>query len=353
MTSILKPHLLSLSPYQPPLEGRDALAQTLLDFNERTIPVVEPIAQALCEFIQAGRLQQYPAYGNVVERLADYAGVQAKQLMITNGSDQGIDLVFRAVSREHAQAIIPGPSFAMYDQCAKVEGMEIIAPHYSKDQGYPLDDVLNAINEQTAIVVIANPNNPSGTLLDVDSIARIASKAPHAAILVDECYFEYARCTCVPLLIDHENLFIARTFSKTWGIPSLRFGYLMAHPRFIHALCNVRGPYDINQLAIVAAHAALDHPDSVNDYVTEVMNQAKPLFEDWLMEQNIDYWPSAANFVWTFPEDAQAIADHLATKSILVRPKAFNERLGLRISVGTHEQMWQLIRAWAQFSLAS
>jgi histidinol-phosphate aminotransferase len=331
------------------LDGRDARTQTLLDFNERTIPVSEPVLKALRTFIAEGRLQQYPAYGDIVERLASYAGVANDELMITNGSDQGIDLVFRAAARPNAEAIIPGPSFAMYNQCAKVEAMTIIEPQYSKEVGYPLAQVLASITANTAIIVVCNPNNPSGTVVEPEAIIAIAEAAPHAAILVDECYYEYSQSTIVPDLGRLPNVLVTRTFSKTWGIPSLRFGYLMAAPTLVKALCNVRGPYDINQLAIVAAEAALDNPDYTERYVKEVMTEAKPLLEQWLDDRGIDYWPSGANYVWAFPNNADALSCYFTDNGILLRPKSYSDVMGLRITVGTVEQVQQLIEVWRGF----
>ena len=347
--SIIKPHLLAMSAYAPPLEGRNPDAYTLLDFNERTVPVGQSITEALQAYIASGRLQQYPAYGDIVARLAEYAEVDASQLMITNGSDQAIDLIFRAVAAEGAEAIIPGPSFAMYDQCARVEAMTIVQPLYTQEGGYPIEQVLAAISPQTAIIVVSNPNNPCGTITSTDTIARIAAAAPQAAVLVDECYFEYARQTAAPLLARFDNLFITRTFSKTWGIPSLRFGYLMAAAESVRALCNVRGPYDINQLAVVAAEAALDKPADTQRYVAEVMEQAKPLLEQWLDAQGIDYWSSCANYLWVFPASPEALNRYLSERGFLVRPKAYGEQLGLRVTVGTLAQMQHLIDCWEQY----
>ena len=346
--SVIKPHLLAMSAYAPPLEGRNSDMYTLLDFNERTIPVGQSITDALQGYIASGRLHQYPAYGDIVSRLANYAGVDECQLMITNGSDQGIDLVFRAVSSANAEAIIPAPSFAMYTQCAQVEAMTIVQPLYTKRGGYPLKDVLSSITAQTAIIVVSNPNNPCGTITKVDDVARIAAAAPHAAILVDECYFEYTNETVVSLLDRFPNLFITRTFSKTWGIPSLRFGYLIAVPESIHALCNIRGPYDINQLAIVAATAALDNPDDTQGYVTEVMQKAKPLLEHWLNSQDIDYWPSRANYLWIFPKSAEWLNTYLTENGFLVRLKKYGDSVGLRVTVGTVAQMRRMMTCWEQ-----
>jgi histidinol-phosphate aminotransferase len=344
--SVINPHITALSAYKPPLEGRNPDVFTLLDFNERTIHVAENVKRALHDYIDAGRLQMYPAYGDIVVRLAEYAGVEESQLMITNGSDQGIDLVFRAVTSPNAEAIIPGPSFAMYHQCAKVEGMTLREPQYTPQGGYPVADVLAAINVNTRIIVVSNPNNPCGTLASVEAIQQVAEAAPQAAVLVDECYFEYSRTTAISLISDYSNIFVTRTFSKTWGMPSLRFGYLMSAEENILALCNVRGPYDINQLAVVAAGAALDDPSETQSYVTEVMGEAKPLVESWLDNAKINYWQSQANYLWCFPDRPERVSEHLQKHGFLVRPKRYNDQVGLRITMGTLEQMRALIEVW-------
>ncbi len=348
--SVINPHIVALSAYKPPLEGRNPHVFTLLDFNERTIPVAENVRRALHDYIDAGRLQMYPAYGDIVTRLADYAGVDESQLMITNGSDQGIDLVFRAVSSPNAEAIIPGPSFAMYHQCARVEAMTLREPQYTQKGGYPLAEVLSAINANTRIIVVSNPNNPCGTLVSVEVIQQIAEAAPQAAILVDECYFEYSRATAVSLIDRCSNIFVTRTFSKTWGMPSLRFGYLISAKENVLALCNVRGPYDINQLAVIAANAALDDSSETQSYVKEVMEEAKPLVESWLDNTKVNYWQSQANYLWCFPERPDWVSDHLQKHGFLVRPKSYGGQVGLRITVGTLEQMRRLIAVWEMLS---
>lgn len=346
MSSVLKPHIARMSAYVPPLEGRDPQRFTLLDFNERTVPVSEPIKRALIDFISGDRLQMYPSYSDIGQRLADYCGLAAGQVMITNGSDQGIDLIIRAAAASGDHAIIPGPSFAIYRQCAAVQDLRISEPRYSRDRGFPTAAVLAAITAQTRLIVIANPNNPSGTLVPREDILAIAAAAPQAAVLVDECYFEYSRETVADQLDGHNNLFVTRTFSKTWGLPSIRFGYVLSAAENIRALLNVRGPYDVNQLAVVAARAALDNPDYTRDYVREVMLEAKPLLERYLHGAGIEYWPSGANYLWVFPPDAAAVNERLMQRGILVRPKADADgKPGLRVTVGTVAQTEQLIDA--------
>lgn len=344
--SIFKKHIDSIGAYKPPLDGRDPHRFTLLDFNERTVPLSAAVQEALVDYIRAGRLQVYPAYGDIVEVIADYCRVQPEQLMITNGSDQGIDLIIRSACREGDEAIIPGPGFAMYSQCAKIENLVIHEPSYSREHGFPTEAVLAAISGKTRVICIANPNNPSGTVVRREDIIRIAKAAPQACILVDECYYEYFGETVADLVDKFPNMAITRTFSKTWGMPSLRLGYVISCADNIRALLNVRGPYDINQLAIVAIRAALAHQEYTRDYVREVMRESKPRIEQFLRDHEVDFWPSGANYLWTFPLSPDRVNRVLMAHGILVRPKAdMNGRIGLRITIGTTEQTERLLVA--------
>ena len=348
--SVFKSHITEMNAYKPPLEGRDPHDHLLLDFNERTLPVSPAVKQALIDYIQDDRLQCYPSYGDVTDKIARYNNVDSDQVMITNGSDQGIDLIIRAACREGDEAIIPGPTFAMYHQCARVENLKIIEPAYTREEGFPKQEVLSAINDKTRLIVIASPNNPSGTGTERGDILEIVSAAPNAAVLVDECYFEYNRQTVCDAVEQYPNLLVTRTFSKTWGLPSVRLGYVISCRDNIQALLNVRGPYDINQLAVVAIDAALSNPEYTENYVREVMEASKPMFEAFLDEQGIEYWPSVANFIWTFPDKPVEMEQHLRASGILVRPKADDDgRTGLRVTLGCESHTKRLLETLRAF----
>lgn len=343
--SIFKDHIRQMGAYTPPLEGRKPQSNLLLDFNERTLPVSKPILDALTHYIHSGCMQTYPSYGDITERLAQYCAVNENQVMITNGSDQGIDLIIRASCNAGDEVIIPAPSFAMYHQCAKIENLKIVEPFYTQCGGFPTDEVVSTINGNTRLIVISNPNNPSGTAVSKEEILRIAKAAPACTILVDECYYEYSKLTVADALEEHPNIVITRTFSKTWGLPSIRFGYILSAAENIPPLLNIRGPYDINQLAVVAAQAALDSPDYTKEYVDEVMGTSKPMLEQWLEENNLDYWPSCANYIWVFPDNPEEMNNALMEAGILVRPKGGQDgRKGLRITIGTKSQTERLIK---------
>ena len=338
-----------MAAYQPPLEGRDPGTHLLLDFNERTLPVSHTIKQALFDYIQSDQLQVYPSYGDIVAKIASYCKVDPSQVMITNGSDQGIDLITRSACTEKDEAIIPGPSFAMYTQCARIENLNILEPQYSKKTGFPTQEVLQSISNKTRLIVIANPNNPSGTEVYQRDILAIARAAPNAAILVDECYFEYTGLTLARKVNEYPNLLITRTFSKTWGLPSIRLGYIISHKDNIEALLKVRGPYDVNQFASVAINAALDDPFYTQRYVREIMDLSKPLLEAYLKQKGMNYWPAIANFLWVFPENPETVEKHLRQNGILVRPKKDSTgNTGLRITIGDKPQTERLIKVLEQ-----
>jgi histidinol-phosphate aminotransferase len=194
--------------------------------------------------------------------------------------------------------------------------------------------------------VVAQPNNPCGTAVSREDLEMLLRAAQDSVVLVDECYFEYSQQTVVDLIDKYANLVVARTFSKTWGLPSLRFGFLVSQASNIEQLLKIRGPYDINQLSIVAVRAALAAPDYTREYVREVMEESKPLLESWLDDHKVTYWQSTANYIWAFFDKPEQLAAHLQEHDILVRPKKDPDgKLGLRVTLGNMEQTKRLIQS--------
>lgn len=207
--------------------------------------------------------------------------------------------------------------------------------------------MLAAVSPATSLIVLSNPNNPTGTAIPTADMVTIAEAAPHAAVLVDECYYEFMPpgSSMAAEVGRLRNLFVTRTFSKTWGLPSLRIGYILSAEENINALCcvrgrpratvarvcepshplawrQVRGPYDINQLAVVALRAALDDPQYVSDFVAEHNNKARPALEDFLAEAGVAFWPSAANYVFCYFPDPTATEKALRAEGDTPSPAA-------------------------------
>jgi histidinol-phosphate aminotransferase len=336
-----------MTAYKPPLEGRSSdPSRLLLDFNERTQPVAPEVIDAVIAYLKQGRIHVYPEYGDLTQKLAAYASVSPDQVMLTNGSDHGIELIYRATTEPGDEVIVPVPTFAMLTHCAEVQGASIRAPLITKERGYPLDEVLGLLTEQTRLVVLCNPNAPTGGITPLPVVERLLRATEHTTVLVDECYFEYASATVQPFLEKYPHLLITRTFSKTWGLAGLRLGYILGSVRNINHLMAIRGPYDMNMAAVVAAGAALDNPSYMYNYTNEVKNVSRPRFLAYLAKRGIPFWPSDANFVLIEPYDSVKLEQELRLRGIFVRPRGGPGIDGtLRITLGTASDIDRVIRA--------
>ena len=218
---------------------------------------------------------------------------------------------------------------------------------YTKENlSFPLEELLGMINESVKLIVICNPNNPTGTPVSIENIEKIVNKAPNAIILVDEAYFEYSNLTAVPLIKKYPNIIVLRTLSKAFGLPSLRVGYIVASSNYINELLKVRGPYDVNMIAYVASIAALDDQKVAKKYADEIMNQAKPMVEEFFTKNGITFYKSAGNFLLYRPiqEQEERI---LKENGILVRPQdKTNIENTLRLTIGTTGQMKRFIKVY-------
>lgn len=331
MNNLAVQRIKEMKQYNPPLSGRRSFRGILLDFNERTLPPSPKVRKAIQDLLSANKLQIYPEYSGLEQKLAKYTGVNKNQIMVTNGSDQGIDLIFRTFTEKQDTVIIPSPSFAMYNQSAQIVGNKILRPEM--------------INKSVKLIVICNPNNPTGTLVPICDIEEIAEKARNAIILVDEAYFEFSGVSAIPLIKKYPNIIITRTFSKAFGLASLRIGYIIASEKYINELLKVRGPYAVNMFAYTAASAALDDCKNMQKYVSEVMTKAKPLVEEFFTKENITFYPSSANFLLFKPDQKNKIKD-LKANGISVRPR---EDM-LRVSIGTVGQIKKFIQIYKKIT---
>lgn len=337
--------------YKPPLEGRSKKDYLLLDFNERTTPASPKVKEALKKFINSNRLQVYPEYGDLELKIARYAKVKAGEVMVTNGGDQGIDAICRAYLDERDKVIIPFPAFAMHYQSAGIQGAKILEPRYKKDGEFPLEEILDLISDEknVKLIILCNPNNPTGvltSLTNIEKILRIA-KEKNIAVLHDEAYFEFSGLTVKNLIKKYDNLYIIRTFAKAFGLVSTRAGYVISQEKNIRELLKIRGPYDINMFAKVAILAALKDEKYMKNYIREVMEKSKPKLEEFLKEKNIEFLPSRANFLLLKMKNPEIIIKKLKEKGILVRPKDWPDGSpAVRISIGTQKDTEFFIRSF-------
>jgi histidinol-phosphate aminotransferase len=297
-------------------------------------------------------LQKYPEYGNLNEIIASYAGCDADQVMVTNGSDQGIDVVMRAFLEKGDKVVIPSPSFAMEYQSALVQGASILKPLYKEDMSFPLQEVMALLEQKPKLLVLVNPNNPTGTVIEKEDVQAMVQKAKdnNVAVLHDEAYFEFSGITAIELVQDFDNLFISRTLSKQFGLASLRAGYVVSQAQNIGELLKIRGPYDVNMPAAVGIQAALQDVGYAQSYIQEVMQESKKQVEAFFQEHNIQFFPGAANFLLVQPDNVDTIVQALKEQGILVRPRK-DVPGTVRVSIGTKQDTKRFIQAYTALLL--
>lgn len=347
---MFKPHIQAMSAYTPPLEGRSTSGCLLLDFNESTQPPPAFVIDALSHFLASGRLQVYPEYADLAEKIGHYVQLSAKHCLFTNGSDQAIDVLMRLLVNPGDQVVLLSPSFAMFEQAAGLEHADIVEISYCQDFSFPYQEVEAAIaTGLPKVVVLVNPNNPTGTPIERKFLERLIQSWPQTFFIVDEAYYEFHGETVKDMVPAHRNMAVLRTFSKAFALAALRMGYLLAHEDVVEQLLKVRGPYDVNMLGAVAAAAALDSPGYMHDYVAEVMNHAKPMLTEYLRQHSIDVYEGRANFLLLRPDDPDALMAFLKTRGILVRRGRRVASSMVRMSIGTRQDVQRCIAALDEY----
>ena len=327
-----------MAPYSPPTAGR--AGKLRLDFNENTVGASPRVIEFLCRTLNAPGLAVYPEYGEARTALAEFFGVPQGQLMLTNGTDEAIQVIVNTYLDDGDDVLLLRPSYAMYRFYAEVAGAAIREIDYRpEDLSFPLDELLAAIRPTTRAVLIANPNNPTGTGVTVEAIEKILRKASNAAVLIDEAYFEFSGVTAMPLVDRAPNLFVSRTFSKVFGMAAMRLGCVFSQADNIGFLRKAQSPYSVNMLAALAATEAIRDTEYVANYVTEVLG-ARDLLYAGFDRLKIPYYRSQANFVlFRAGERAIEVRDKLREMGVLVRDRSYELPGCVRVTVGTREQV--------------
>jgi histidinol-phosphate aminotransferase len=341
----VKPRLAvqKMAPYSPPTAGRTGKMR--LDFNENTVGcsprVIEALNRCLCE----EGLSVYPEYGEAKAAIARYFKVAPERFVFTNGTDEAIQVFLNTYVDDGQEVIVLKPAYAMYRFYAEVAGAKITELSYPPEMEFPLDDLLHAITKETRAILISNPNNPTGTAISLEGILRILKRARHAAVLIDEAYYEFSGITALSEIEANPNLFVCRTFSKVFGMAAMRLGCLFSNRKNVSYLHKAQSPYSVNMLAVKAAQAAVEDIDYISDYVTEAL-AARELLCLGLEKLGIGYVPSSANFVLgRFGKRAIEVRDALRDRGILVRDRSYEAPGCVRITVGTREQTRKMLAA--------
>jgi len=366
MTNQPKPRrrVQQMPEYHPPLGNRDTLR---LDFNENTV-ACSPAVLAAIQQLSAADLTRYPERGPVEALAAQHLGLTTEQVILTNGVDEAIHILCQAFLDTGDELLLPVPTYTMYEIYASSTDARIVhVPSFqsqnaqaktAKDFAFPHESLLAVITPRTKLIAIANPNSPTGSVATREQLIAIAQAAPHAVVLVDEAYFHFYGQTVIDLVGEGagklRNLIVARTFSKAYGLASLRLGLLAGPASLLKWTRRVLSPYSVNTVALTALTAALNDQSYLDWYVSEV-KQARIEFLTELTRIGVEYWPTEANFVLVNIGPAhRQFATAMREQGILVRDRSADPGCeGLvRITIGIPDQMQQAISAIQQFLAA-
>lgn len=348
----------AISPYQPgkpitelaremglPVEKIVKLAS-----NENPLGM-SPKAQKAVERAISG-VARYPDQFELIQAVSSVSGLGMEQIVLGNGSNDVLDLIARVFLAPGRSAVFAQYAFAVYPLATLSTGAELIAVP-AKNYGHDLDAMLAAIRPETRIVWIANPNNPTGTFLPYAEVRSFLAKVPADVIVVlDEAYNDYLpppeRQDAAQWIKEFPNLVITRTFSKIYGLAGLRIGYALAAPEIADLMNRVRQPFNVNNLALAAAIAALDdHLFVAESY--ELNRRGMEQIIAGLKRLGLDHIPSHGNFVTFKIDTAAAVNQKLLQQGVIVRPIAgYGLPDWLRVTIGTEPENAIFLQALAK-----
>lgn len=347
--SLALPGIRQLQPYQAgkPIEEveRELGIQNIVKLasNENPLGVSALVREALTNKISS--LARYPdANGFYLKQaLADKFDIQMNQITLGNGSNDVLELLARTYVTSEHEVIFAQHAFVVYPLVTKAIGATPVAVP-AKDYGHDLDAMLAAITPKTRMIFVANPNNPTGTFLTKDELEVFIAKVPaHVLVVLDEAYYEYVRARdrapSFAWIEQYPNLVVTRTFSKAYGLAGLRAGYAVSHPNVADLMNRIRQPFNMNELALTAALAALQDDDFIQRSV-QMNAEGMAQITTFCDAHGLNYIPSHGNFV-TIEVGANAgeIYQQLLQQGVIVRPIAGYELPNhLRVSIGLPEE---------------
>ena len=345
--------ILDIAPYEAgkPIEEVERELEIAgaikLASNENPLPPSPGVLAAIRQVL--GGLNRYPDGSGYYLRhaLAKRHGVSPDAIVLGNGSNELLELVARTFVRDGEEVVLPHPSFVVYPSIVQsVGGIRVVVT--LKDHRLDLSTMARAITPLTKLVFIANPNNPTGTIVTADEVQTFLADLPERVIVVfDEAYVEFAQGRDFPdslgYLRQGRRVIILRTFSKVASLAGLRVGYAIADPDCIGLLHRIRQPFNVNTIAQVAALASLDDDAHARQTVAMIQEGIAMLYRAF-EEMGVKYVPTRANFILVELPDAPRVYQQLLRQGVIVRPMAsFGLERALRITVGTPEENARLI----------
>ena len=355
MNDLIRKEIKNIKPYEPgvPIEEVErelGIKAVKMASNENALG---PSLRAVAAIEGAlSKINLYPDGGAFAlkSRLAQHLGVGKQNIILGNGSDEIIRMITETFLNEGEEVVFAEPGFIIYRLAAVVTGGKCVSVPL-KNYTHDLEAMSHAINERTKLVFIANPNNPTGTMVNADEVASfMKSLPPNIIAIFDEAYYEYVNRNDFPETIDYvkegRNVITLRTFSKVYGLAGLRIGYGIAGEELISGMNKVRQPFNVNSLAQAAALAALEDKEHVRKS-RRTNSEGKEFLYREFARMKIAYIPSQANFVLIdVGMDGDRVSDELLKEGIIVRSmRMYNLTNFIRLTIGKMEENQRFVAA--------
>ncbi|WP_353181707.1 histidinol-phosphate transaminase [Parapedobacter lycopersici] len=344
LNNLLRVNIRNLTPYSSARNEFKGKASTLLDANENAFG--SPLDVFYNRYPD-------PLQHEIKRKLSHIKGVPPRNIFLGNGSDEAIDILFRAFCRPGIDnVILVPPTYGMYEVSANINDVAVKKINLTEDFQLNLEGIAEAIDTNTRLIFLCSPNNPTGNSLRREDVETVLANF-NGLVVIDEAYINYSRQkTFIQELTEYGNLVVLQTLSKAWGLAGLRLGMAFASEEIIEVFNKIKPPYNINQATQELALKALDQVEQVNDWIKETVSQREQVSE---LLRTFDYvlhvYPSDANFILVKTSEPREIYTHLVDASVIVRDRSKVELCEgcLRITIGTPAENERLIAALQQY----
>jgi len=345
LQNIVRQHILSLAPYSSARDEYTGKEGIFLDANENPLGSVTP---------ENWNRYPDPYQVDIKDKIAPIKGCRPSQIFLGNGSDEPIDLIIRLTCEpKEDNIIILPPTYGMYEVSASVNNVEIQKIPLTTDYQLDTQKIITSINSKTKLIFICSPNNPTGNLIDREAILNIVKNFQQGIVIIDEAYNDFSdEPSFIPELDNLPNVMVLQTFSKAWGLASLRLGMAFGSEELVKLLNKIKYPYNINGLSQRALFENIDNIEFMKDSVKKLnQNRKKVIFELKKLPNVLNIFPSDANFLLVKFTNAKKIFDYLIEQKVIVRDrsKVILCEDSLRISIGSEEENHILINLLNQY----
>ena len=320
-----------------------------LNQNESPFDVPDSLKDDILHAVRDKSWSRYPEpmQMDLVEALADHAGVQPEGLIVCNGSNTLVQLVLGVVSAPGVQVVIPSPSFSLYGLYTDIFSGRVLDIPLTENYGFDIPALCRAASEKNVrLIILCSPNNPTGCAISNADLDKLLSSTS-ALVMVDEAYGEFYDQTAIDLLPKHPNLIVLKTLSKAFGAAGIRVGYLIAHPDLRREIIKGKIPFDINIFSHTAAMAILNHKDLIQKRIAFICSERERVFQSLAQIEGVTPYPSHANLILFEVADPDRVFTGLIEQGVLIRNVTSYPMLdkALRVSIGKERENDRFLEA--------